>query len=222
MIAEVTGEVSRPILRGWSHAIAIVPAVVGMTVLLLAAPDNPGQRASFAVYGVALVLMFTVSTLYHRGPWSPRLRAIWRRVDHATIFLMIAGTYTAVAGNLLSGTTRVGILVAIWITAGVGVAVVAGPLRVPRPVVVLTYVATGWMAIVIIPALVARVGMSGLAFLLAGGGLYSLGALAYALRRPRLWPAVFGYHEVFHLLVIAAIALFFAFIALTVMPAARA
>ena len=77
------------------------------------------------------------------------------------------------------------------------------------------------MAIVIIPALVARVGMSGLAFLLAGGGLYSLGALAYALRRPRLWPSVFGYHEVFHLLVIAATALFFAFIALTVMPAAR-
>src|SRR5438132_8952561 len=132
MIAEVTGEVSRPILRGWSHAIAIVPAVVGMTVLLLAAPDNPGQRASFAVYGVALVLMFTVSTLYHRGPWSPRLRAIWRRVDHATIFLMIAGTYTAVAGNLRRGATLLGLLAAVWITAGVGVAVEAGPMRGPR------------------------------------------------------------------------------------------
>jgi len=222
MIPAVTGELSRPMLRGWSHAIAIIPAAVGMTVLLVAAPDNPGQRASFAIYGAALVMMFTVSTLYHRGPWSPRLRAIWRRVDHAMIFLMIAATYTAVAANLLSGATRAGILLAIWVTAGVGMIVVSVPLRVPRPVLVLTYVATGWMAIVIIPALVARVGMSGLSFLLAGGGLYSLGALTYALRRPRLWPRVFGYHEVFHLLVIAATALFFAFIALAVVPAARA
>jgi hemolysin III len=239
MIDPVTGEVSSPtaraqvataardiagipMLRGWSHAIAIVPAVVGLTVLLASAPDNPGQRASFAIYGSALVLLFTVSTLYHRGPWSPRVRAIWRRVDHANIFLMIAATYTAVAVNLLDGGTRIGILVAIWVTAGIGMVIVAGPLRLPRPLLVLTYFCTGWMAIVILPALVSRVGAAGLTFLLAGGGLYSLGALAYALRRPRLWPRVFGYHEVFHLLVIAATALFFAFIALAVMPAARA
>jgi hemolysin III len=222
MIAGVIGEASRPMLRGWSHAIAIVPAVVGMTVLLLAAPNNPGQRASFAVYGGALVLLFTVSTLYHRGSWTPRVRAIWRRIDHANIFLMIAATYTAVAVNLLSGGARAGILIAIWVTALLGMIIVTAPLPLSRPLLVLTYVATGWMAIVIIPTLVARVGMSGLAFLLGGGALYSLGALTYALRRPRLWPRVFGYHEVFHLLVIAATALFFAFIALAVVPAARA
>ena len=211
-----------PLLRGWSHAIAIVPAAVGMTVLLLSARADSGQRASVAIYGSALVLLFTVSTLYHRGPWSPRVRAVWRRVDRANIFLMIAATYTAVAVNLLSGATRTGILVAIWVTAGLGMIMVAGPLRVPRPLLVLAYVATGWMAIVIMPALAARVGAGGLAFLLAGGGLCSLGALAYGLRRPRLWPRVFSYHEVFHLLVIAASAVFFAFIALAVMPAARA
>lgn len=203
-----------PLLRGWSHLVAIVPAAIAATVLVLSGPRDAGQRAALALYGTALILLFTVSALYHRGPWSPRVRAVWRRVDHANIFLMIAATYTAVVVILLDGPMRIALLAAVWIAAGAGIVLSVLPLKLPRGVYVGLYLLTGWIAIVVLPTMIQRVSSIALVALLAGGGLYSLGALAYAFRRPRLWPRVFGYHEVFHLLVIAATALFFTFVAL--------
>jgi hemolysin III len=132
---------------------------------------------------------------------------------------MIAATYTPIAVVILSGWLRAGILVAIWITAAVGIVLVTTPIRMSRAVLVILYAAAGWIAVVILPTLYARIGPAGFSILLGGGVLYTLGAVAYALRRPRLWPSVFGYHEVFHLLVIAASAMFFAVIALSVVPA---
>ena len=211
----------RPLLRGWSHAIAVAPAVAGAGVLVFTPGRTAAQRAALALYGIALILLFSVSALYHRGPWSPRVRAIWRRVDHANIFLMIAATYTVVTVTLLDGVPRIAILVAVWVAALTGMTMVTAPIRLPRGAAVALYLATGWMAIVVVPAIASRVAPGELTLLLGGGGLYSLGALTYALRRPRLWPRVFGYHEVFHLLVIAATALFFAFVALTVTPSVR-
>jgi hemolysin III len=219
MIGVVTGELTRPMLRGWSHAIAILPAIIGATALVLVSGGEPAKRASVAVYGIALILLFTVSTMYHRGPWSPRVRAVWRRIDHANIFVMIAATYTPIAVTILDGSLRIGILVAIWVTAVVGIVLVATPIRMPRAVLVLLYMAAGWIAVVILPTLYARIGPTGFALLLAGGLLYTLGGVSYALKRPRLWPNVFGYHEVFHLLVIAASAMFFVFIISAVVPA---
>ena len=203
-----------PLLRGWSHLVAIVPAAIGATALVLSGPRDAGQRAALALYGTALILLFTVSALYHRGPWSPRVRAVWRRVDHANIFLMIAATYTAVVVILLDGPMRIALLTAVWLAAGTGIVLSVLPLKLPRGVYVGLYLLTGWIAIVVLPTMIQRVSSIALVALLAGGGLYSLGALAYAFRRPRLWPRVFGYHEVFHLLVIAATALFFTFVAL--------
>ena len=203
-----------PLLRGWSHLVAIVPAAIAATVLVLSGPRDAGQRAALALYGTALILLFTVSALYHRGPWSPRVRAVWRRVDHANIFLMIAATYTAVVVILLDGPMRIALLAAVWVAAGTGIVLSVLPLKLPRGVYVGLYLLTGWIAIVVLPTMIQRVSSVALVALLAGGGLYSLGALAYAFRRPRLWPRVFGYHEVFHLLVIAATALFFTFVAL--------
>ena len=205
---------STPLLRGWSHLVAIVPAAIAATALVLSGPRDPGQRAALALYGAALILLFTVSALYHRGPWSPRVRAVWRRVDHANIFLMIAATYTAVVVILLDGPMRIALLAAVWVAAGTGIVLSVLPLKLPRGVYVGLYLLTGWIAIVVLPTMIHRVSSIALVALLAGGGLYSLGALAYAFRRPRLWPRVFGYHEVFHLLVIAATALFFTFVAL--------
>ena len=220
MVADVvTGP--RPLLRGWSHAVAVAPAVAGAAVLVLSPGRSAGQRAALALYGIALILLFSISALYHRGPWSPRVRAIWRRVDHANIFLMIAATYTVVTMTLLDGAPRVAILVAVWVVAIAGMTMVTAPIRLPRGAAVALYLMTGWIAIVVVPAIASRVAPGELMLLLGGGGLYSLGALAYALQRPRLWPRVFGYHEVFHLLVIAATALFFAFVALTVTPSVR-
>ncbi len=216
----MTGE-PRPLLRGWSHAVAVVPALAGAVVLVVATRGDPAKQVSLAVYGTGLTLLFAISALYHRGGWSPSWRAAWRRIDHANIFIVIAATYTPVAVNVLDGWLRVAVLVTIWVTALIGASLVAAPIRLPRAAAVTLYIAVGWLAIVITPALYARVGLAALCLLLAGGVLYSLGATAYALRRPRLWPRVFGYHEVFHLLVIAASASFFVFIALTVVPATR-
>jgi hemolysin III len=211
----------KPRLRGWSHAVATVPALTGTIILLAAAHGNRAMQLSLAVYGVALVLLFGVSAAYHLPSWSPLWKARWRRFDHAMIFVMIAGTYTAVVGNLLDGWPRFAILAAIWSLAVGGVVLCVSPVRLPRPAFAATYVAVGWVAIAAMPLLVERLGVQGLLFLLAGGGLYSVGAVVYALRRPMLWPRVFGYHELFHLLVIAASAVFFAFIAADVVAGHR-
>lgn len=211
----------RPLLRGVSHIAAIVPASVAATLLVLSGPRDAAQRAALAVYGVALVLLFAVSALYHRGPWTPRVRAIWRRVDHSTIFFMIAATYTGAGVIILDGGTRIAILGAVWIAATAGITLSLLPISVPRAVTVLLYLGTGWIALAAMPVFVQRLSTTALALLLSGGALYSLGALTYALRRPRLWPRVFSYHEVFHLLVIAASALFFLFVALVASPHMR-
>ena len=204
----------RPLFRGWSHVIAIAPAAAAATVLVLNGPTNAPQRAALALYGAALILLFTVSALYHRGPWSAHTRAIWRRFDHANIFLMIAATYTAVGAIILDGPTRIAILVAVWVAASTGIVLSVLPIALPRAISVLLYVITGWIAIFVLPVLVERLSSTALAVMLAGAAVYSLAALTYAFRRPRLWPRVFGYHEVFHLLVIAASALFFTLVAL--------
>jgi hemolysin III len=168
------------------------------------------------VYGISLVLLFAVSATYHRGPWSARTRRVWGRLDHATIFVAIAGTYTPVVVNVLQGWQSAVLLVVIWALAISGVVVATTGIPLPRGVTVALYLAVGWTVVFFFPALADRVHVSGLIVLAVGGALYSAGALVYALRRPRLWPNVFGYHEVFHVLVIAASAVYFVFIALTV------
>jgi len=219
----VEGEVAaiKPVLRGWSHAVATVPALAGAVALAVAAQQRHALQLSLLVYGVALVLLFGVSATYHVPPWSARWKERWRRFDHASIFVMIAGTYTAIASNILDGWLRVVILTVIWTLASVGIVVCASPLRLPRPALALMYVSTGWVAVVAMPALIARLSATGLIFLVTGGVLYSAGAIVYTLRRPVLWPRVFGYHELFHLIVIAATALFFAFIAADIVAVQR-
>ncbi len=208
-------------LRGWSHLIAVVPATVAATLLVLSGPRDAAQRAALAVYGAALILLFAVSALYHRGPWTPRVRAMWRRADQATIFLMIAATYTGAGVIVLDGGTRIAVLAAVWTAAIAGIVLSVLPIRIPRAVTVLLYLGTGWIAVAALPVFVQRLSTTALALLLSGGALYTIGALTYALRRPRLWPRVFGYHEVFHLLVIAASALFYLFVALVASSHAR-
>jgi hemolysin III len=203
-------------LRGMSHAVAVPPAVAGAIVLVVVSGGDVARRISLAVYGISLVLLFAVSATYHRGPWSPRTRRVWGRLDHATIFVAIAGTYTPVVVNVLQGWLSTVLLVVIWALAISGVVVATTGIPMPRGVTVGLYIAVGWTVVFFLPALANRVHLGGLIVLAVGGALYSAGALVYALRRPRLWPNVFGYHEVFHVLVIAASAVYFVFIALTV------
>ncbi|MHB8571349.1 MAG: PAQR family membrane homeostasis protein TrhA [Candidatus Dormibacteria bacterium] len=208
----------KPLLRGWSHAVAAAAALAGTVVLLALARDDRPKQASLLVYGFCMVLLLAVSATYHIGNWSPSVRARLRRFDHANIFLMIAGTYTAVCFNLLSGYWRIGVLTGIWIIALAGIASVSPALRIPRQALALLYLLMGWVAVAAIGQLVTPLGLIGILLIVLGGVLYSTGAAFYAFKWPRLWPRVFSYHEVFHVLVVGASAVFYLTILIYVVP----
>ncbi len=192
----------KPLLRGVSHQAAAMTALGAGAVLVTLAPPGRATGAA-AVYSVTLVMMFAVSALYHRPTWSPAARQWMRRLDHAAIFLLIAGTFTPFALTLESGQARSFLTVA-WVGAVLGMLQSLFWVHAPKPVSAILYLALGWAAAPYFPALHVGLGTSGLVLLGAGGLAYSLGALIYMLRRPNPIPEVFGYHELFHALVILA------------------
>lgn len=196
----------KPILRGVSHEIAAAVALLAWVALVATAPAARGRVAA-NVYGASLFALFTVSALYHRKTWAPRARMWMRRLDHSAIFLLIAGTYTPI--GLLLGPRGGTLLTAVWAGAVLGVAQSVLWPRAPKALVAAVYVALGWMVLPMLPALRGALGPGALALLGAGGVLYTLGAVVYASRRPDPFPRVFGYHEVFHAMVIVAAALHF-------------
>jgi hemolysin III len=208
----------RPRLRGVFHQYAFFVAVAaGGTLVVLA--DSLRERVAMWVYAVALAAMFGVSALYHRVTWrSPQVRKWMRRLDHSTILLLIAGTYTPFAVLTFDGALADAILVVVWSGAAAGLVLNLLWVDAPNWVTVLVFVALGWVGVVTVPELV-DVGVAPAVLVFTGGALYTLGALAYALQRPNPKPAVFGYHEIFHLLVIAAAATHFVAIAAFVLPA---
>ena len=197
----------KPLLRGVSHEVASAFALAGGVALVHGAE---GMRASLAaaVYGVALTAQFGVSALYHRPRWGDRARLVMRRLDHAAIFLLIAGTYTPVC-LLLPGQGRA-LLVGVWAAAALGIALSVAWPTAPKALVAALCVALGWAVVPVLPALRLAIGTAGLALLLAGGAAYTAGAIVYAAGRPDPFPRVFGYHEVFHALVIVAAACHYA------------
>ena len=203
---------SKPLLRGWSHGLAALVSVAGLVALVVVTRNDPAKLVSMIVYGTGLVLLFGVSGTYHIFNWPPKVKDWLRRADHATIFVFIAATYTPLAFNVLDGWWRIGALVAIWTCALVGVAGAAPFLRIPpRPLAAL-YLAMGWLAVVVIVPLTAALGWAAAVLMALGGLQYSLGAAAYAFKKPRLWPRVFGYHELFHVAVITASVTFYVLI----------
>ena len=194
----------RPSMRGTFHRGSIPVAIVLTVVLALRAPTG-GTLAAVIVYGVCVTGMLTVSGVYH----SSRLAAsgsqrVLRRLDHSMILVGIAGTYTAVIVLGLDGATRVVLLVIAWVIAAAGVAIRMLWLDAPSGLVAAVYLVAGWQALLDVPAYARGLTGAELALLAVGGAMYTIGALVYALRRPNPWPAVFGYHEVFHALVVAA------------------
>jgi hemolysin III len=184
-------------------AIAAVPAAGW---LVSTAPTS-AARAGALVYGASLVLLFTVSAIYHRVFWTDRsLRSAVGRVDHSAIFVLIAGTYTPFC-VLLGPPTGWALLATVWAAATVGVIVVVFFPRTPKPVRSALYVLLGWFIVPFLPALHAVLGTRPFLLVLAGGACYTVGAAIYATRRPDPFPRVFGFHEIFHLLVIAAASL---------------
>jgi hemolysin III len=199
---------AKPLLRGVSHEIAAAVALVAWIVLGVDAPNGRARLAA-NVYGAALFTLFCVSAAYHRPAWSPRARLIMRRLDHSAIFLLIAGTYTPLC-LLLPPRSGLPLLAVVWSGAALGIVQSILWARAPKPLVAAIYVALGWVVVPVFPTLRTLLDGSAIALLGAGGAAYTLGALIYAARRPDPFPRVFGYHEVFHLLVVAAAACHFA------------
>jgi hemolysin III len=186
---------------------------------LVVSAGGSRARVAVAVYAISLVALFALSAVYHRVNWRSLVARDWmRRLDHSMIFVLIAATYTPVAVVALRGPAGLTILIAAWAGALSGVVLKLVWITAPRWLVVAAYVALGWIAVVAIPQLVAAIGAVGLALLALGGLLYTAGAVVYGLMRPDPAPAVFGYHEVFHAMVIVAALLQYAVIAFWVVP----
>ncbi len=195
----------QPRLRGVSHAYAFWAASVAAVVLVVIAHGGVARGAA-VVYGVGLCALFAGSGMYHRWRGSPRWRPLLRRLDHSTIFVFIAASYTPIALLVLHGTTQVIVLVGVWVGALLGVVLSVAWIDAPRWLTAATYLALGWVALLALPQLFTALPLWPLLLLGAGGLLYSVGAIVYATQRPDPWPRTFGYHEVFHALVITAAA----------------
>jgi hemolysin III len=209
----------RPRLRGIFHLWAFVIFAALGAVLIATAP-GARERLAGAVFGVALVLTFGVSALYHRVTWRPAARRVMRRLDHASIYLLIAGTYTPYGLLVLSGAWQFSVLGVVWIGAALAIAQRLIWVDAPKWLAALAGISLGWVGVVAFPQIVSATGSAGTALVVAGGLLYTLGAVVYVVQRPDPAPSVFGYHEVFHLMTIAAAACHFAAIASFVLPRA--
>jgi hemolysin III len=208
-VAEQVAEV-KPRLRGWLH-LATAPLTLAAGIVLVALSPTATTRWGSAVYAASAVLLFSTSAVYHRGRWSPRVCDVLRRLDHANIFLLIAGSYTPFSLLLLTGADRVVMLVVVWSGALLGVAFRVLWIGAPRWLHTPIYMALGCAAVFFIPQfargserLGVGVGIAVMVLIALGGAFYLLGGVVYGFRRPDPWPRWFGFHEVFHSLTILA------------------
>jgi hemolysin III len=195
---------ARPLLRGVLHEVAFFVALVA-GVLLVVYSDGTRASVAAAIFAVSVVTMLGASALYHRVTWSPSARLWMRRVDHAGIYLLIAGTYTPVGLLTLEGTMRTVVLALVWSGAAAAIFMKFVWVSAPKWLAAVTGVALGWAGVAAMPQVWRHAGATAVALLGAGGLAYTAGAVVYALRRPNPAPRVFGYHEVFHALTLVAV-----------------
>ena len=203
----------RPLLRGWFHLYAAIAAIAGAVLLVLLA-NSPRAYVGAAIFGASLILLYTTSAAYHRITWSPRLRGIVRRLDHSMIFALIAGTYTPISLLVLNTAWWISVLSVVWGIAAAGILLKVILPGAPKWLSVTLYAIVGWLALVTLPQLLAWFTIGSLALLLLGGVLYTLGGVVYAAGKPNPYPRWFGYHEVFHVLVIAGSVLHYSLVAI--------
>ncbi len=208
----------KPRLRGVSHQWAFFVSL-GAGAALIFAASGAREVIAMSIYSFSLSAMLGTSALYHRVTWTPEVRLWMRRLDHTMIFVFIAGTYTPFALLVMHGTLASAVLIVVWATAAAGIVLNLVWISAPYWFSALVYVGTGWVAIVTLPQLWDEIGPVGVGLIALGGALYSAGAIVYARRKPDPRPQVFGYHEIFHVLVIAAAAVQYAAVAIYALPA---
>jgi hemolysin III len=207
----------RPRLRGVSH-LSMFPVAAAFAVPLAFIGRSDVAHAAAIVFGAGMTAMFAVSGFYHVITWTPTVRRWLARLDHATVYGLIAATYTPFGLLVLSGAWQVTILAVVWCGAAAAILLKLFWIGAPKWVSASIALALGWTSVVAMPEIAGTIGVGGLLLVAAGGLLYTAGGLVYALRRPNPLPGVFGYHEVFHALVIVAVGLQYAAIAFYVLP----
>jgi len=204
-MSAVAGSLGKPKLRGVLHQAAFLVALPLAVALVLAA-DGPRARLGAGVFSVAVAACFGASALYHRGNWKPTVRPWLRRMDHAGVFLLIAGSYTPVCLLTLSGVLPIVVLAIVWTGAIAAIVLKFVWIEAPKWVAAGIGIGLGWVAVVALPQLVDRLSPVAVVLLMVGGVAYTAGAIIYARHRPDPIPSVFGYHELFHALTIVAVA----------------
>ena len=208
----------KPRLRGVSHQWAFFVSLALGAALVLTAPNGEAMAVA-GIYAATVATLFGTSALYHRINWRTDSARRWmRRLDHSAIFLLIAGSYTPFAILVVDGTMAEIITAVVWGGALLGILLKLVWIDAPKWLAAAAYVALGWVAVIVMPEMMSDLGITATALVAAGGLLYTVGAVIYAMRRPDPSPTVFGYHEIFHLLVIAAAGLQYAVIAFWVLP----
>jgi hemolysin III len=207
----------KPRLRGISHTAAFA-AALPLGVLLGLYANTARDRVAVIVFAAAAAVMFGVSALYHRGNWSDRLRRWMRALDHTGIFVMIAGTYTAFGLLVLDGAWRWSVLGIVWAGATCAVLLNVAWRSSPQWLTGVLAIALGWVGVVVAPQFAGEIGVGGMTLVVAGGLAYTVGAVIFAMRRPDPYPKTFGYHEIFHVLVITAVACHYVAVAFFAVP----
>lgn len=206
------GKMTNPV-RGFLHGTAAVVSVIGAVLLTTLASGGAGNRVALLVFGVSLVSLYTVSSLYHSVPWGPVWKARMRRLDHTMIYVLVAGTFTPVAWIALDGWLRVVTLAVQWAIVAAGSAQKLLHRSDSRVLSVALQTVQGWLALLLLWPLARALPWTALLMIGVGGVLYTVGMVLLVTNRPRLWPRVFSYHEVFHILVIAGSSVHFAVVA---------
>ena len=199
----------KPLLRGWLHVGGAV-ILLGCSPLLLIRARTWPQVGWVLCYVLGVASMMITSALFHRVRWSPSQRRAWKRADHSTIFLAITGSYLGIAGLTMHGTIRVVLMIVIGSGAAVGIAIRQLALDTPKWVNTLPYLVVGWAAVAVMPQIYRGGGPLCFSLVVAGGLAYSVGAVFYGAKRPKLSPRVFAYHELFHAFTLLGAGLHFA------------
>jgi hemolysin III len=219
MFTRILGSLREPV-NGLSHFVAAVVALAGLVALLVVGHSSTGKTVSLLIYGTTLVLLFSASATYHLVSASPRVVRVLRQLDHAAIYLLIAGTYTPFCYNMFSGFWKWGLLTIVWSLALAGVILKVFTVKTPRWLNTGIYIVLGWLVVFAIREMLATLPVAALGWLLAGGILYTLGAVIYATKIFDFVPGKFGFHEIWHIFVILGALAHFTAVILYVAPAA--